>query len=177
MTSEVSKIFFDTPDLKSAFSYGNRFIEGISWEMCIVDKIRDPPKVGKKRGIAFLTYYPDAPLHEAKKYGIVELHDITTVVNDLVGLIDKLSSGAPLVVTGDHGYIFTKGNPGLFLWKGWESKNRYGESYGKFQLEIGGITLAAGRKHAPKTTESMITHGGVSLTESLVPITVINKEG
>jgi hypothetical protein len=176
ITSEVSKIFFNVPDLKQAFS-GRRFIEGSSWEMYIVDKIKNPPRTGKKKGIAFLTYYPDAPLHEARKHGIVELQSITAVVSDLVSLIDELSSNVPLVVTGDHGYIFTKGNPGLFLWKNWESKNRYGESYGEFQLKIDGTTVAIGRKHAPRTTESMITHGGVSLAESLVPITIIHKKG
>lgn len=175
LTSEASKLFFGTNDLKAAFSTGSRLIEGEMWETLIVENIRDPPRIGKKSRIAILTYYPDAPLHEARKYGVVELHDVGRVVEDLLSLIEELSKGVPLVVTGDHGYIFTRGNPALFLWRGWKPLNRYGESYGDIGEEINGTPVAIGRLHAPKAKDSMIAHGGVSLAESLVPVTVIKE--
>lgn len=173
LTSEASKLFFGTNDLKMTFSTGSRLIEGEIWETLIVENIRDPPRIGKRSKVAILTYYPDAPLHEARKYGVIELHDVDRVVKDLLSLIEELSERAPLVVTGDHGYIFTRGNPALFLWKGWKSLNRYGESYEDMGVEIDGTSVAVGRLHAPKAKDSMIAHGGVSLAESLVPVSVI----
>ncbi len=175
VTSEASRLFFGTNDLKAAFSKGSRLIGDRMWDTMIVENVRDPPRLGRRREVALLTYYPDAPLHEAKKYGVVELHDVARVVEDLLSLIEELSEGAPLVVTGDHGYIFTRGNPALFLWRGWKPMSRYGESYGEMGVEIEGTTVAIGRLHAPGSRDSMIVHGGVSLAESLVPVTVIKE--
>ncbi|MBS7627954.1 hypothetical protein KEJ36_03975, partial [Candidatus Bathyarchaeota archaeon] len=119
--------------------------------------------------------YPDAPLHGAVKYKIAEVQDVSRVVGDLVQLVLELSQVSDLVMTGDHGYIFLGKSPNRYLWRWISRSERYGGSYGSYGLEVDGVTVALGRFHAPDVRRSgaFIIHGGVSLTESLVPIITV----
>ena len=175
-TESAAKKVLKTNTLSDAFR-GKRLFEGSEWTGHIIEKISNPPRIGKKRGSMFLTYYPDAPLHNAEKYQLVQIQDVSKVIHQLTELVHQLSKNTPLVVTGDHGYIFLGNNPGLHLWRWNKHISRHGGDYGENGLNIDGETVALGRFHAPnvRLSGAFITHGGVSLTESLVPIVTIES--
>ena len=62
-TQSAAKKVFNALTLESVFSTGSRLIEGYKWKTEIIKDIGRPPRIGSKKGLAFLTYYPDAPLH------------------------------------------------------------------------------------------------------------------
>jgi hypothetical protein len=174
ITSVAARSFFGTTSLEDAFQ-GNRLIEGHEWSCQVIHDIRSPPKIGGRKNLSLLTYYPDAPLHNVVKYGIAEIQDVSSVIGDLVRLISELSRVSDLVVVGDHGYIFLGKSPNRFLWRWVARTDRHGGSYGRHGLDVGGVQVAMGRLHAPdvKKSGAFIVHGGVSLTESLVPIIIV----
>jgi hypothetical protein len=174
-TTEVAaRSFFGTKTLEEAF-HGSRLIEGCEWSGIVISDIRSPPKIGGTRRLSMLTYYPDAPLHNAIKYRVAEIQDVSRVIGDLVYLVSELSQASDLVVTGDHGYIFLGKSPNRYLWRWIGRAERHGGSYGDHGLEVEGKWVAMGRFHAPDVRRSgaFIVHGGVSLTESLVPIITV----
>lgn len=173
-TETVVRQVFNASTLEKVFSENIRLVQGYNWRMTIIRDINDPPRIGSKSGQALLTYYPDAPLHRAVEHGI-KIQDVPRVIGDLVNLIKHLSSTRDLVVVGDHGYIFLGENPAKYLWR-WIAKiPRHGGSYKEYGLEVEGESIAIGRFHAPDVKEigSLITHGGASIVESLVPIIVV----
>lgn len=101
-------------------------------------------------------------------------------VDSCEGLWIELSKNAPLIVTGDHGYIYLGANPARYLWGSAPKKQeRFGGEYGDNCLEIDGKKVAIGRIHVNvgPGTNTFIAHGGVSLTESLVPVVTIEVSG
>ncbi|RLG48008.1 MAG: hypothetical protein DRO06_02005 [Thermoproteota archaeon] len=172
-TSAAASSAFETQNMAEAFR-GSLLIEGVEWEGIVVEDVRDPPRIGTRSGLAILSYYPDAPLHEAVKYGVVRVQDLEDVLSSFSEMVRELSSGRDLVVTGDHGYIFLGDNPNRYLWR-WKRVERVGGSYSAGEsLEVDGKRVAVGRWHAP-SSGSFIAHGGVSLAECLVPITVVRR--
>jgi hypothetical protein len=173
-TATAARSFFGTSSLEEAFQ-GKRLIEGREWTGMVIGDVRAPPKIGGRRNLSLLTYYPDAPLHSAVKYGVAEIQDLSRVVGDLLRLVSELSQVSDLVITGDHGYIFLGKSPNRFLWRWSGRSERYGGSYGSYGLDADGVALALGRFHAPDVRRSgaFIVHGGVSLTESLVPVIIV----
>lgn len=173
-TSTAARSFFGTKSLEDAF-HGSRLIDGREWWGKVISDVRDPPKIGSQKHLSMLTYYPDAPLHNAVKYGIAAIQDISRVIGDLIQLISELALISDLVVTGDHGYIFLGRSPNRYLWRWIGRAERQGGSYGNYGLNLGGEKAAIGRFHAPDVQRSgaFIVHGGVSLTESLVPIITV----
>lgn len=100
----------------------------------------------------------------------------------MIGLITKLvgqlSRNVPLVVTGDHGYIFLGTNPNRYMWLPYRRQERFGGEYGENGIELEGVKIAVGRYHTHITPGggSFIVHGGISLTESLVPVIMVEAE-
>ena len=174
-TNAVATSIFGTSSLEAAFRGGSRLIEGYEWNTEIIKDIINPPRIGGRKDLALLTYYPDAPLHNAVKYGIAKVQDISNVITSLIVLVKQLSLTNNLVLTGDHGYLFLGNNPIRYLWRWVRRAYRHGGTYGKNELEFKGEKMAVGRFHAPDVRRSgaFITHGGVSLTESLVPIVIV----
>ncbi len=173
-TAMAARSFFGTENLQDAFR-GTGLREGYEWTGQVVDNVRSPPKIGGRRHLSLLTYYPDAPLHSAVKYGFVQIQKVSEVIGDLVKIISELSRVSDLVVTGDHGYIFLGRSPNRYLWRWIGHTERHGGSYGDHGLDVGGEVVAMGRFHAPDVLKSgaFIVHGGISLTESLVPIITV----
>jgi len=173
-TSVAARSFFGTGSLEDAFR-GKRLIEGREWSGKVIRDVKSPPKIGGQKQLSLLTYLPDAPLHNAVKYRIAEIQDVSRVVEDLIQLVSKLAQVSDLVVTGDHGYIFLGKSPNRYLWRWAGRTERHGGSYGNHGLDVGGEQAAMGRLHAPDVRRSgaFIVHGGVSLTESLVPIITV----
>jgi hypothetical protein len=176
-TANVTKTIFQTSNLKDALT-GTKLYEGQHWHGDIITDITKPPRIGNQHGLMFLTYYPDAPLHHAISYGTAFVQDVSNVMKQIIELIRELATNTLLVVTGDHGYIYTGDNPNKFLWLPYTRQQRFGEEYRGNYLNVDGVTVAVGRFHAPITTRSkaVICHGGVSLTESLVPVVTIEAE-
>ncbi|MEM2905624.1 MAG: hypothetical protein QW057_08375 [Candidatus Bathyarchaeia archaeon] len=173
-TAAAARSFYGTNSLEDAF-HGSRLIEGREWSGQVIHDVRSPPKIGGLKHLSLLTYYPDAPLHNAVKYGVAEIQDVSSVIGDLAHLISELAQVSDLVVTGDHGYIFLGKSPNRYLWRWVSRTERHGGSYGSQGLDAGGEKVAVGRLHAPDVRKSgaFIVHGGVSLTESLVPIITV----
>jgi hypothetical protein len=173
-TSTAARTFYGTSNLEDAFR-GARLIEGREWCGRIIGDVRSPPKIGARRNLSMLTYYPDAPLHNAVKYRVAEIQDVSAVIGELIRLVSELSQVSDLVVTGDHGYIFLGRSPNRYLWRWVGRSDRHGGSYGSNGLNIDGEPVAIGRFHAPDVRRSgaFIVHGGVSLTESVVPIVCV----
>jgi len=174
-TQNVSMKVFGTPILKDAFK-GERLFEGHTWHSNVITDIMHPPRVGSSRGHMLLTQYPDAPLTGARTHKTTQVQDVSRVVAQLLDLVESLSRNAPLVVTGDHGYIYLGSNPSKYFWgSAPRRQERYGGEYGENGLDINGVKVAVGRIHvnvAPRSN-TFITHGGVSLTESLIPVVSI----
>lgn len=176
-TQTAARSFYGLSALEDAFR-GKKLLEGYEWSGEVIADIKAPPKVGNRKGLNLLTYYPDAPLHQAIKYGVAEIQDISRVMNDLIHLISELTRVSDLVVTGDHGYLYLGKSPNKYLWRWIGRSGRFGGSYGSRKLEAQGEEIAIGRSDAPDVRRSgaFIVHGGVSLTESLVPVITIKGE-
>jgi len=176
ITSVAARSFFGTNSLEDAF-HGSRLIEGYEWSCQVISDVRSPPKIGVRKNLSLLTYYPDAPLHDVVKYRVAEIQDVSRVIGNLVQLISGLAQVSDLIVTGDHGYIFLGKSPNRYLWRWIGRTDRHGGSYGSHGLDVGGVQVAMGRLHAPDVRKSgaFIVHGGVSLTESLVPIITVRR--
>lgn len=172
----AARSFYGQNTLDSSFQ-GRRLIEGYEWSGSVVTDTRSPPKVGGRTGIHFLTYYPDAPLHNAVKYGVAMVQDVSQVMSDLIYLISELTLVSDLVVTGDHGYIYLGKSPNKYLWRWIGRSDRHGGNYGVRTLEVDGETMATGRCDCPDVRQSgaFIVHGGASLTESLVPVILVRR--
>ena len=176
-TQNVIRKIFNSPGLKEAFT-GVKLYWGKRWKGSIIEDISNPPRPGRQKGLMFLTYYPDAPLHDAVKYGVTQVQDVSKVITQLINIIRGLSSSSPLVVTGDHGYIYLGDNPNKFMWLPFRRQERYGVEYGDNYVEVDEVKTAVGRFVAPvsRRSKAIIVHGGVSLSESLVPVAVIEAE-
>jgi hypothetical protein len=161
-----------------ARAHGQRLLEGREWTGNVIEDINSPPKIGNRKGLSLLTYYPDAPLHNAKKYGVAQIQDVSRVMKDLIELASELTQTSDLVVTGDHGYLYLGNSPNKFLWRWVGHSERHGGSYGPRTLEIQGERLATGRYDAQDVRRSgaFIVHGGASLAESLVPVVAVRRE-
>ncbi len=178
-TENVSMKVFGSPNLKDAFR-GETQYEGYNWHSDYIADITNPPRIGNQRGHLFLTQYPDAPLHGARIHKTTQVQEISNIIKQLIALIELLSKNAPLIVTGDHGYIYLGVNPARYLWGSAPKKQeRFGGEYGDNCLEIDGKKVAVGRIHVNvgPGTNTFIAHGGVSLTESLVPVVTIEASG
>ncbi|MFH2110808.1 MAG: hypothetical protein ABIJ47_06040 [Candidatus Bathyarchaeota archaeon] len=174
-TQNVSMKIFHTPSLKDAFT-GEKLYEGRTWRGDVIADIMNPPRVGSSRGHLLLTQYPDAPLTGARAHRTTQVQDVSRVVGPLIDLVESLSRNAPLVVTGDHGYIYLGSNPAKYFWgSSPRRQERYGGEYGDNGLEVDGISVAVGRIHVNVSpgSNTFIAHGGVSLTESLVPVVTV----
>ena len=178
-TENVSMKVFGSPNLKDA-SRGETLHEGYTWHSDFIADITNPPRIGNQRGHLFLTQYLDASLHGARSHRTTQVQEISNVIKQLIELIESLSRNAPLIVTGDHGYIYLGANPARYLWGSAPRKQeRFGGEYGDDGLEIDGQKVAVGRIHVNvgPGTNTFIAHGGVSLTESLVPVIIIEASG
>jgi len=175
-TQNVSKQVFGNPNLKEAIT-GDKLIESKVWKGEVIEEITKPPRIGSQRGLIFFTQYPDTPFHGARSHRTTQVQDVSNVISQILSLIENLSQNIPLVVTGDHGYIYLGSNPQRFLWIPSRREERCGGEYGENGLKIDGINVAVGRYHANvgPNSNTFIAHGGVSLTESLVPVITIEK--
>ena len=174
-TNTAAKVMFGCSTMAEAFS-GSRIIHGKLWRMHVVKDIKNPPRIGTRDNYALWTYDPDARLHRAEEHG-VKIHDIKNIVEDIIHLIQHLLSiGRPLVVTGEHGYIFLGRKPSNAFWSGWQKIDRIHETcevYGDLAIKVDDRYVASGRKHGMPRRGSFIIHGGVSLAESMVPIIIL----
>jgi len=177
-TNNVAEIIFGCKTMIDAFS-NPRFIYGKYWNMDVVRDIKNPPRIGAYENYALWSYDPDMRLHQAEKYNIT-LHRIGDVIGDILKLIKHLLSvGKPLIVTGDHGYIFLGKKPNNALWPKPKKASRCYEEreiYEDLFVEVHGKNIAIGRKHAKPSKGSFITHGGISLTESMIPILLLRNK-
>jgi hypothetical protein len=174
-TENVSMKVFGSPNLKDAFR-GETLYEGKTWHSEVIADITNPPRIGSQRSRLFLIQYPDAPLHGARSHRTTQVQDVSRVISQLLDLIESLSRNAPLVVTGDHGYIYLGVNPARYLWgSAPRRQERFGGEYGENCTEVDGIKVAVGRLHVNvgPGSNTFIAHGGVSLTESLVPVATL----
>jgi hypothetical protein len=176
-TQTAARSYYGLSALENAF-HGQRLLEGREWTGNVIEDIKSPPKIGNRKGLSLLTYYPDAPLHNAKKYGVAQIQDVSRVMKDLIELASELTQTSDLVVTGDHGYLYLGNSPNKFLWRWVGHSERHGGSYGPRTLEIQGERLATGRYDAQDVRRSgaFIVHGGASLAESLVPVVAVRRE-
>ena len=176
-TENVTKKIFQITSLKEALT-GTKLYWGRKWKGEVIEDITNPPRIGNQRGLMFLTYYPDSPLHHAISYGTAFVQDVSNVMKQMIRLVTELSKNSPLVLSGDHGYIYIGDNPNKFLWLPYRRKERFGEEYAANFIEVDGLKVAVGRFHAPvsRRSRAVIIHGGVSLSESLVPIITIEAE-
>jgi hypothetical protein len=172
-TASAAKQFFQVNNLKDAFS-GERLICGERWHGEVVETINTPQKLGRETGKLMLTQFPDAPLTGAVAHRTTQLQDVSTVLKLLIDLIDGFTNYKPLTITGDHGYIYLGPNPQSYMWK-YIKMERTGGKYGEDGLQLGDCSVAIGRNHVNATIggNTYITHGGVSLTESIVPVVTI----
>jgi hypothetical protein len=140
----------------------------------VVEEILNPPRLGINKGFILLTHFPDAPLTGAVAHRTNQVQDVGTVIGLLIDLIKNLSAHSPLTITGDHGYIYLGSNPQTYMWK-YIKAERHGAKYGEDGLQLENTTVAVGRNHVNATIggNTFITHGGVSLTESIVPVVTI----
>jgi len=175
ITSKAATIVFGSPTMKEYFNNKEIIITGKQWKTRLIETPMDPPRIGHETGFAFYSYYPDAPLHNAQIHGTT-LQNIGEVIKKLINMVKELSRYTNLVITGDHGYIFLGNNPNLYLWKPIKSP-RFGENLKKPPyLIVKKEAVAIGRFHALKSRDSFITHGGISIMESLVPVVIIRRE-
>lgn len=176
-TLNVAKKVFQSPSLKEAMT-GIKLYWGRKWKGSVIEDIAKPPRIGDQNGLMFLTYHPDAPLHHAISYGMAHVQDISHVIRQIIDLVTELSKNTSLVMTGDHGYIYLGDNPGMYMWTPCRRQQRYDKDYNSNYLLVDGVKVAVGRYHTPisSRSEAVITHGGVSLTESLVPIVTLDAE-
>jgi hypothetical protein len=164
--------------LKDAFR-GETLYEGKTWHSEVITDIANPPRIGNQRSRLFLIQFPDAPLTGARSHRTPQVQDVSSVISQLLDLIESLSHNAPLVVTGDHGYIYLGANPARYLWGSSPRKQeRSGGEYGENGIEVDGVKVAVGRLHVNvgPGSNTFIAHGGVSLTESLVPVATLGAD-
>jgi hypothetical protein len=173
-TGNVSMKVFSSTGLKEAIS-GSKLYWGKEWTGRIIDDISNPPRIGSQSNLMFLTQHTDATLHQARAHSTTQIQDVSKVITQIINLIEELSKNSQLVITGDHGYIYLGSNPNKYMWVPYRRQERYGGEYGENGIEVDGTKVAVGRYHANVSTGSntFITHGGISLTESLVPIVTI----
>ncbi|WP_297420750.1 hypothetical protein [Thermococcus sp.] len=175
ITSKAAMMAFGTPIMKEHFNNKELIMAGKPWKTRLIENPANPPRIGHETGFAFYSYYPDAPLHNAQIHHTT-LQDINEVIGKLITIIQSLSRHADLVITGDHGYLFLGDNPNLYLWKHTKSP-RFGENLIIPPYEtVGNYKVAIGRFHAVKSRDSFITHGGISLMESLIPVVIVRRE-
>ena len=178
-TQNVAMKIFGSPTLKDFFR-GETHYEGHVWRSEVITDILSPPRIGSGRGHLLLTQYPDTPLHGARSHRTTQVQDVSKVIGQLLDLIESMSLNAPLVVTGDHGYIYLGTNPSKYFWgSAPKRQERFGGEYGDNCIETEGadgrVKVAVGRIHVNvvQGSNTFITHGGISLTESTVPIVTI----
>jgi hypothetical protein len=176
ITQIAAHSYFGTSALEDAFN-DKPLLEGREWTGDVIADIKSPPKIGNRKGLSLLTYYPDAPLHEAKKYGIAKVQDVSRIMKDIIQLVSELTHASDLVITGDHGYLYLGNSPNKYLWRWVSRSERHGGTYGARTLKIQGETMATGRCDAQDVRQSgaFIVHGGASLTESLVPVVLVKR--
>jgi len=176
-TENVVETVFQSTGLIEALT-GQKLYWGNTWNGDVIEDISNPPRLGKKTGLMFLSYHPDAPLHRARSYGLTQVQDVGQVMKQISNLVSYLSRNSPLVITGDHGYIYVGDNPNKYLWLPYKRKKRFGADYTTNFMEVEGVRVAVGRFHASvsRRSNAVIVHGGVSLCESLVPVVVVEAE-
>lgn len=176
-TQNVVETVFQSAGLKEVLT-GRKLYWGNAWSGEVIEDISTPPRVGSKTGLMFLSYYPDAPLHHARRYGLTQVQDVGQVMKQLSHLVSQLSQNSPLVITGDHGYIYVGDNPNKYLWLPYKRRERFGADYKANFMEVDGVKVAVGRFHASvgRRSDAVIVHGGVSLCESLVPVVVVEED-
>jgi len=175
ITSKAAMVAFGTSTMKEHFNNKEIIMAGKPWKTSLIENPANPPRIGNETDFAFYSYYPDAPLHNAQIHHTT-LQDINDVIGKLITMIKSLSKYADLVITGDHGYLFLGDNPNLYLWKHIKSP-RFGKNLTIPPYEtVGNDKVAIGRFHAVKSMDSFITHGGISLMESLIPIVIVRRE-
>jgi hypothetical protein len=174
-TENTARRFFQVGNLKDAFK-AERLIEGNKWKGIVIEDLNKPPRLGSETGYMLLTQFPDSPLHNAVAHRTTQIQDVSNVISEVVDLINHLSKNTPLTVTGDHGYIFLGPNPQRNLWDPYSRVERFGGNYGEKGMVVDSVSVAVGRFHANTGpgSNTFITHGGVSLTESLVPVVTID---
>jgi len=174
-TENTARSFFQTTNLKDAFK-AERLINGKKWKGIVIEDLNKPPRLGSETGYMLLTHFPDSPLHNAVAHRTTQVQDVSNVINQVMDLIEILSRNAPLTVTGDHCYIYLGSNPQRNLWDPYSRVERFGGNYGEKGMVVDGVSVAVGRFHANTGpgSNTFITHGGVSLTESLVPVVTID---
>ncbi len=172
-TEQTAKQIFNTNNLKEAFQ-GDRLVEGTTWKGLVIEDIANPPRLGLQSGHMMLTQYPDSPLHLAVAHRTTKVQDIDLVIKDILELVEGLSNNVPLIVTGDHGYVYLGSNPFKYMWDT-KKMPRFGAEYGERGMKINQVSVAIGRfcTNISAGGSSHITHGGLSLTESVVPIVKI----
>lgn len=170
-TPIVSKKSLDATGLKEALS-GHKLYWGREWTGQIIEDITNPPRTGTQTNLMFLTQHLDGTLHQARTHATTQIQDVSKVVGQIINLISELSKNTSLVITGDHGYIYLGSNPNKYMWVPYRRQERSGGEYGENSIEVDDTKVAVGRFHANISTmsNSFITHGGISLTESLEPI-------
>jgi len=175
-TQIAAHSYYGLNALENAF-HNKPLLEGHEWSGEVIADIMSPPKIGNRKGLSLLTYYPDAPLHNAKKYGIAKVQDVSRVMKDIVQLVSELTQISDLVITGDHGYLYLGNSPNKYLWRWVSRSERHGGTYGARTLQTQGETIATGRCDAQDVRQSgaFIVHGGASLTESLVPVVLVKR--
>jgi hypothetical protein len=173
ITESAARQFFQVNNLTNAFD-GERLIMGERWKGRVINSILSPPQIGVSTGNMLLTQFPDAPLTGALAHRTTQVQDVATVMELLINLIKGLATHSPLTITGDHGYIYLGPNPQSYMWK-YIKTERNGGKYGEDGLQLDDCTVAVGRNHVNATIggNTFITHGGVSLTESIVPVVTI----
>jgi len=172
-TQSAAKQFFKVDNLTDAFN-SERLIMGERWRGKVITSILSPPQIGVSTSNMLLTQFPDAPLTGAVAHRTTQVQDVATVMALLIDLIRGLATHSPLTITGDHGYIYLGPNPQSYMWK-YIKAERTGGKYGDDGLQLDDCTVAVGRSHVNATIggNTFITHGGVSLTESIVPVVTI----
>jgi len=147
---------------------------GKKWRIIHVD----PSKLGcavKASDTIFITDLPDGALHRTitRRRKIISED---TIIGQLHKIIEKLSALQPLIITGDHGYIYLNLSPSEYMWDRIITSSRYGDV--KILEEVPPINVdntlvAVGRCHLP-SERTLIIHGGISFLESLVPILILH---
>jgi len=177
VTSESLNKQLGESSIAKLIEKGSITIGGRRWRTNYVD----PSRIGgpvKASDTIFITDLPDAVLHVTIRHGRKTINE-DAVVNQLCGIIEVLSELQPLVITGDHGYLYLNLSPNIYMWSPVIESPRYGSredvkgNEERQLVEVDNKVVVVGRYHLP-SRHALIAHGGVSLLESLVPILVVH---
>lgn len=178
---------------KSIFSNGYTDCIGLSWE-------RSKDIIKSQKNLFIWHKYPDEKMHDLNSHG-TGMQDLFISTKDLFldeafwSFIQKISTGRDVVITSDHGYAatglymdITDKDQKDYLKKRYKSsrftKNCEIESHWippiemKIDSKIGEHTFVLGKKKW-KTSGGypILTHGGLSLLEVMVPFIHFRQEG